>query len=155
MTKKRIFTILFYMYIVFLIFVIVLKFDGSFEKVISLHHSITENEQSKIKNINVIPFRSILPYLRNITEPYAFKNIMGNILPFLPLGFFISNKFSKKVIKPIIICLVAILVIECVQLIFKIGFFDVDDILLNFVGCILGICTNFALYNIDILSKKW
>lgn len=98
MTKKRIFTILFYMYIVFLIFVIVLKFDGSFEKVISLHHSITENEQSKIKNINVIPFRSILPYLRNITEPYAFKNIMGNILPFLPLGFFISNKFSKKVI---------------------------------------------------------
>ena len=33
MTKKRIFTILFYMYIVFLIFVIVLKFDGSFEKV--------------------------------------------------------------------------------------------------------------------------
>ena len=79
---------------------------------------------------------------------------MGNILPFLPLGFFISNKFSKKVIKPIIICLVAILVIECVQLIFKIGFFDVDDILLNFVGCILGICTNFALYNIDILSKK-
>ena len=154
MTKKRIFTILFYMYIVFLIFVIVLKFDGSFEKVISLHHSITENEQSKIKNINVIPFRSILPYLRNITEPYAFKNIMGNILPFLPLGFFISNKFSKKVIKPIIICLVAILVIECVQLIFKIGFFDVDDILLNFVGCILGICNNFALYNIDILSKK-
>lgn len=137
MTKKRIFTILFYMYIVFLIFVIVLKFDGSFEKIISLHHSITENEQSKIKNINVIPFRSILPYLRNITEPYAFKNIMGNILPFLPLGFFISNKFSKKVIKPIIICLVAILVIECVQLIFKIGFFDVDDILLNFVGCIL------------------
>lgn len=122
MTKKRIFTILFYMYIVFLIFVIVLKFDGSFEKIISLHHSITENEQSKIKNINVIPFRSILPYLRNITEPYAFKNIMGNILPFLPLGFFISNKFSKKVIKPIIICLVAILVIECVQLIFKIGF---------------------------------
>lgn len=134
MTKKRIFTILFYMYIVFLIFVIVLKFDGSFEKIISLHHSITENEQSKIKNINVIPFRSILPYLRNITEPYAFKNIMGNILPFLPLGFFISNKFSKKVIKPIIICLVAILVIECVQLIFKIGFFEVDDILLNFSG---------------------
>lgn len=96
MTKKRIFTILFYMYIVFLIFVIVLKFDGSFEKIISLHHSITENEQSKIKNINVIPFRSILPYLRNITEPYAFKNIMGNILPFLPLGFFISISFLKK-----------------------------------------------------------
>ena len=46
MTKKRIFTILFYMYIVFLIFVIVLKFDGSFEKIISLHHSITENAVS-------------------------------------------------------------------------------------------------------------
>lgn len=147
--KKRIFKMLFYVYIIFMIFVIVLKFDGSFEKIISLHHSIIENEQGGIKNINVVPFKSILPYLRNITEPYAFKNIMGNILAFLPLGFFISNKFPKKVIKPIITCFVIIFVIEYAQLVFKIGFFDVDDILLNMAGSILGICVNLALCNID------
>ena len=147
--KKRIFKVLFYVYVIFLVFVIVLKFDGSFEKIISLHHSIIENEQSGIKNINVVPFKSILPYLRNITEAYAFKNIMGNILAFLPLGFFISNKFPKKVIKPIITCFVIIFVIECAQLVFKIGVFDVDDILLNMTGSILGICVNLALYNID------
>lgn len=150
--KKRIFTILFYIYIVFLILFIVLKFDGSFEKIIALHHKY--NEQDGIKNINLVSFRSILPYLKNITEPYAFKNIIGNIIIFILLGFFVSNRFSKKIFKPIIICVVAILAIECIEFIFKIGFFDIDDIILNLAGCLLGICVHLFLDKIDILREK-
>ena len=150
--KKRIFTILIYMYIVFLILFVVLKFDGSFEKIIAIHHRY--NEQDGIQNINLVPFRSILPYLRNITEPYAFKNIMGNVIIFIPLGFFVSNIFSKKIFKSIIICVAAILAIECVEFIFKIGFFDIDDIILNLLGCLLGICVHLFLDKIDILRRK-
>ena len=79
------------------------------------------------------------PYLKNITETFAFKNIIANILVFIPLGFFISNKNPKNVFKALIICLGVILSIELIQLFFKIGFFDVDDIILNFIGSLLGV----------------
>lgn len=145
MKNKKLIKILFYIYIAFLILFVVLKFDGSFERIISLHNSIIENEKDGLRNINLIPFRSISPYLRNITEPYAFKNIIVNILVFIPLGFFVSNKNSKNVFKTLVICLSVILSIECIQLLFKIGFFDVDDIILNFIGSLIGMGINKIL----------
>lgn len=145
MKNKKLIKILFYIYIAFLILFVVLKFDGSFERIISLHNSIIENEKDGLRNINLIPFRSISPYLKNITEPYAFKNIIANILVFIPLGFFVSNKNSKNVFKTLAICLSVILSIECIQLLFKIGFFDVDDIILNFIGSLIGMGINKIL----------
>ena len=145
MKNKKLIKILFYIYIAFLILFVVLKFDGSFERIISLHNSIIENEKDGLRNINLIPFRSISPYLRNITEPYAFKNILANILVFIPLGFFVSNKNSKNVFEALIICLGVILSIELIQLLFKIGFFDVDDIILNFIGSLIGMGINKIL----------
>lgn len=145
MKNKKLIKILFYIYIAFLILFVVLKFDGSFERIISLHNSIIENEKDGLRNINIIPFRSISPYLRNITEPYAFKNILANILVFIPLGFFVTNKNSKNVFKTLAICLSVILSIECIQLLFKIGFFDVDDIILNFIGSLIGMGINKIL----------
>lgn len=145
MKNKKLIKILFYIYIAFLILFVVLKFDGSFERIISLHNSIIENEKDGLRNINLIPFRSISPYLRNITEPYAFKNIIANILVFIPLGFFISNKNPKNVFKTLVICISVILSIECIQLLFKIGFFDVDDIILNFIGSLIGMGINKIL----------
>lgn len=142
MKNKKLINILFYIYILFLILFVVLKFDGSFERIISLHNSIIENEKDGLRNINLIPFRSMAPYLKNITEPYAFKNIIANILVFIPLGFFVSNKNHKNVFKALIICLSVILSIELIQLFFKIGFFDVDDIILNFIGALLGVLIN-------------
>ena len=150
MKNKKLIKILFYIYIAFLILFVVLKFDGSFERIISLHNSIIENEKDGLRNINLIPFRSISPYLRNITEPYAFKNIIANILVFIPLGFFVSNKNSKNVFKTLVICLSVILSIECIQLLFKIGFFDVDDIILNFIGSLLGMGINKIL-----IKESW
>lgn len=145
MKNKKLIKILFYIYIAFLILFVVLKFDGSFERIISLHNSIIENEKDGLRNIDLIPFRSISPYLRNITEPYAFKNIIANILVFIPLGFFVSNKNSKNVFEALIICLGVILSIELIQLLFKIGFFDVDDIILNFLGSLIGMGINKIL----------
>ncbi len=92
MKNKKLIKILFSIYILFLILFVVLKFDGSFERIISLHNSIIENEKDGLRNINLIPFRTMSPYLKNITETYAFKNIIANILVFIPLGFFISSK---------------------------------------------------------------
>lgn len=141
---KRAYNILFAAYIVLLILVVLLKFDGSFEQIISFHHSMVENEQNGINNVNLVLFNSISPYLKNIWEPYAFRNLIGNIAAFIPLGFFIFSYSNHKIGKTIVICVSMILMMECTQLIFKIGFFDIDDIVLNTVGCLLGILFRIA-----------
>lgn len=147
--RKRLCTILFVIYVAFLIVFVVLKFNGSFERIIALRHSIIENEQYAIRNVNLILFKSISPYLMNITEPYAFKNIVGNIVTFIPLGFFVSTIFFRtKFFKTILTCVAIILIIECGQFVLKIGFFDVDDIILNLLGCLLGFFTSLFLFNI-------
>ena len=128
---KRIFKNLMCIYLIFLILFVVLKFDGSFDELISIHQRIIENETMGIKNINLVLFRTITPYVSNITEPYALKNIIGNIIVFIPLGFLTSQLLVERCRKPIIMCVLIIVFIECMQLIFKIGFFDVDDIFLN------------------------
>ena len=150
--KRKIFVLLFIVYVVFLVLIVVLKFDGSFDRIIALHSSIIENEKYGIQTTNFILFKSIFPYFKNITEPYALINIMGNIIPFLPLGFFVSTIiFETRFFKTIVMCLLIILAIECTQLVFKIGFFDVDDIFLNSLGCLVGYVISLFFYKIDIL----
>lgn len=147
--EKRIFKILIWIYLVSLLFFVVLKFNGSFEEIIMLHHRIIENEKMGVENINLVPFRTISSYMRDITELYALKNIVGNIIVFVPLGFLTFQVFNKRFLKPSIICTLIILFIECVQLIFKTGFFDVGDIFLNLTGYLIGICISLFYNNVE------
>ena len=89
--------------------------------------------------INLIPFKEMFRYEFG---SYKFiKNIIGNILLFLPYGFFSSYYLNnKKISTNVILCLVASMSIECIQ--YYIGrVFDIDDIILNvlggFCGCLL------------------
>ena len=85
---------------------------------------------------NFIPFRELTRY--TLWSRLFYKNIIGNILLFMPYGFFSSYylKLDKKRLAFILI-LVLSLTIECVQLVIG-RCFDVDDILLNLVGGMIG-----------------
>lgn len=71
------------------------------------------------------------------------KNILGNVIGFVPLGLLWPYVFPKlkNPFFVVLICFECSLVIELIQLACKIGSFDVDDLLLNtlggFIGCIL------------------
>ena len=85
---------------------------------------------------NIIPFKEIFRY--EVGSRLFIKNIIGNILLFLPYGYFASDYLKSNKVWPI--CLLTMLVsvtIECVQL--NIGrTYDIDDVILNTVGGILG-----------------
>ncbi|MDY5101737.1 MAG: VanZ family protein [Agathobacter sp.] len=131
---KKFFLVL---YIIWLIVFVVLKFDGSFEQILALHQTIVADHNS---DYNLIPFKTIKSYIKNICEKYAFMNIFGNIIPFIPLGYLGASIFPKNsFFKNTIICLMLITLIEVCQLVFSIGFFDIDDIILNLGGSICGI----------------
>ncbi len=85
---------------------------------------------------NFIPFKEIFRY--QIGSRLFIKNIVGNILLFLPYGYFASYYLNNKKLWPIaLLTIIVSFTIETVQL--KIGrTFDVDDIILNTCGGIIG-----------------
>lgn len=91
---------------------------------------------------NYIPFKEIFRY--EIGSRLFVKNIIGNILLFLPYGYFAADYIKSK--RMLSICFLTMLVsitIECVQL--NIGrTFDIDDVILNTIGGIFG----YSLYRL-------
>lgn len=85
---------------------------------------------------NFIPFKEIFRY--QIGSRLFIKNIVGNILLFLPYGYFASYYLNNKKLCPTaLLTIIVSFTIETVQL--KIGrTFDVDDIILNTCGGIIG-----------------
>lgn len=85
---------------------------------------------------NFIPFKEMFRY--PLFSTLFFRNVVGNMLMFMPYGFFIS--YFLKLDKKRAIVLLSLLVsctIETTQ--YLIGrVFDVDDILLNILGGLFG-----------------
>lgn len=84
---------------------------------------------------------------------YFILNFVMNIVAFIPFGFFLpflSYSAGKKRFSYVILCAFSFtLLIEFIQLILKVGTFDVDDILLNTIGGLLG----FILYEFAQLFR--
>ena len=98
---------------------------------------------------NLVPFREILRY--NIGSSNFYKQVLGNIVLFVPFGFFASYYTKINKIRSItLITFLVSLTIEIVQI--YIGrSFDIDDIILNIVGGVLG----FLIYvGLDAIGKK-
>ena len=67
-------------------------------------------------------------------------NVVGNIVVFIPLGVFLPKLFAKcrKLLWVGLLSLEVSIIVEVTQLIAKVGCCDVDDLLLNTLGGILG-----------------
>ena len=85
---------------------------------------------------NFTPFMEMFRY--DIGSSLFFKNVLGNILLFVPLGFYAGYYTkSKKIIPIFIVVAISSAAIEFTQL--NIGrTFDIDDIILNIVGGVIG-----------------
>jgi glycopeptide antibiotics resistance protein len=90
--------------------------------------------------INLIPFASIRQSLHHFYWLVPVRNIGGNIALFVPFGFFASCSSSLRPKTIVIMGFLLSLCIEIVQLFFvPFRAFDVDDILLNTLGTIIGV----------------
>ena len=104
--------------------------------ILCLFQIVTFQDTVSWSSNNFIPVREIFRY--HIGSRLFLKNVLGNVLLFMPFGFFSSYYLKFK--KPWVILgltLVTSFSIEVIQM--SIGrVFDVDDILLNIVGGYFG-----------------
>ena len=84
-------------------------------------------------------FRFIPYVIHNPNDAYMILNILGNLLFFLPLPL-ILKAIVPKIPKPLIVAIgIALpLMVEGYQYIFKCGNVDIDDLILNWSGFIIG-----------------
>ena len=97
-------------------------------------------------SLNLVPFRTILKFVPLLTFSraslvrLAVVNLFGNIVMFIPLGFFLPRVFPKlrRIWKTLLVTLLSISVIELVQLFSLVGSCDIDDLILNLTGAVIG-----------------
>lgn len=105
---------------------------------------------------NFIPFKTIGTYIKAILDEsmnldIPIKNLLGNLLLFFPMGVYLPffiKKLNKKGIFVITMGVVLILV-EMVQLITRSGSFDIDDLIFNMAGALIG----FAIWKSKFIQK--
>ena len=98
---------------------------------------------------NFVPFKEIFRY--SIGSDKFMKNVIGNIMLFIPYGF-LSSYFlnNKKLGVMTVLTLVTTLTIETVQ--YYIGrVFDIDDVILNLVGSTIGF---LVFVGVDAIRSK-
>ena len=104
--------------------------------------------------INIIPFKEMIETLSDNSIPIMnpIRNIVGNILIFIPLGFFIPiiNPNFKKIVKVTLIGFFASLSIEILQIFTMGNVCDIDDVIFNTIGVLIGI----VIYKLFIKLKK-
>lgn len=103
-------------------------------------------EQLK-QNISLVPFNTIRIFIRNLTESgnpatvrHAIINLAGNVVMFVPLGFFVPAVSEKlrtflRTLAASVLCVIAV---ETLQLFLLLGSCDTDDLILNAVGVSVG-----------------
>ena len=97
-----------------------------------------------------------IKYREVVGMEYFLINIVGNVVVFMPFGFFLPlvSEHKIKFFKVFITAFSLSLSIELIQLISKVGSCDVDDLILNTLGGLLGYWC-FCIYkNMNRAYKK-
>jgi preprotein translocase subunit YajC len=105
---------------------------------------------------NLIPFKTILPYLRGSGGVVIGGiNIIGNIVLLVPVGLLVAIIFGKLSWKKMLaVASGAGLLIETMQEVLQVGIFDIDDVMLNGLGVIIGFWL-FAIFSKWIRSGNY
>ncbi|MFD1267513.1 VanZ family protein [Paenibacillus motobuensis] len=97
---------------------------------------------SALRSINIIPFNTIIEFMtsENIDMGRVLANIGGNIAIFVPLGVFVAYAARNKPLRISFLCLLLTsFAFEVIQYVFALGSSDIDDIILNFSGGVIGV----------------
>lgn len=139
--------LLFIIYLLFLLYFLLIS--ESMGRVASDHY-----------RYNLKPFAEINRFYNLFGTDFDLKavlNIYGNILCFVPFGLYFSWLFKEKkqlFIKIFLMTSLFSFIIECIQLFCMIGIFDVDDLILNTLGGIIGYVLCKICCGISKMFKK-
>ena len=114
-------------------------------------HSGEPYAQELLRHVNLMPLKTIRLYwglLRHPRPPLvrlAVINLAGNVVMFIPLGYLLPSAFPRlqKVWRTMLACTGIICLVELCQMVTLLGTCDIDDLILNLLGCAIGYGLHF------------
>jgi glycopeptide antibiotics resistance protein len=108
---------------------------------------------------NLQPFQEIMRFVQYrsyIDFSSVLINLLGNVVAFMPFGALIRWVINKKIrwYQAVGYTFLFSLCVEVLQLIAKVGVFDVDDLILNTLGGLLGFWVYYILLLVNRRSEK-
>jgi glycopeptide antibiotics resistance protein len=122
--RKKIYIIMLIIYVILLAKLTIFRGTGY-----PLYNQPTANLEL-FKNLYYVKSNSITVFL------YL---LIGNIICFIPLGFFVKEFVRKNIIISMMISFLVSFFIETIQYFTMMGVFEFDDMILNSVGALAGI----------------
>ena len=121
--------LLFFVYLLLLIWIILFKLQFSMEAL------------DRGRALNLIPFH----YGKGIGGAYHFKEMLDNVLIFMPMGIYLQMLLPKsKFYTKVLVIAGTSLCLEIAQYVLAVGRTDITDLITNTAGGFLGL----ALYGI-------
>ena len=92
---------------------------------------------------NFIPFKTIIEYVQRYIDGYrnlSVLNLLGNFVLFMPMGALLPCVIRKldRFWKVTLTVLGMVVMVEIVQGILRVGSVDIDDVIFNVVGAMIG-----------------
>lgn len=110
------------------------------------HYSIKQGWEKA----NTKPFSTIELFYnsRYLNAEYKQNNLIGNFIGFLPIGILLPLliPFFRNGFRVLLAGILISFGFEMLQLMFNLGVFDVDDIILNAAGCFAGFIICWIVY---------
>lgn len=147
-TRNKVFYLLFWVYLIIAAKILVFRYPLTDILRLWDKRVITFG----LSSANFIPFKTIKMYIRYRSSLNSFANLFGNLFILTPLGILLPFAWKKKH-SVFLITAVGFLVsmaVETLQLGLGVGAFDVDDLILNTLGVIVG----YVLYKIGELLYR-
>lgn len=155
---KRVFgylwRILFFLYVIILLKGVIFKLEPDTMK--SLMDTWDDGVISAgMERANFTPLRTITMYVKywHWGGLRSFENLVGNVVAFIPFGYFLPSIWRpfRNLFFHMGCGFLFVFGIELFQLVSGFGAFDVDDIILNCAGILLG----YLLYSlISVIIKR-
>ena len=99
------------------------------------------------REIEIIPFYSIYGML--ILEDYTFLiGVILNVLMFVPVGVCCKNLIKNKYVM-FVVSVALSLFIEINQFVFRRGVFEIDDVICNTIGALIGYNISSAIGGVE------
>lgn len=127
------------LYLMLLIKLIIFKYPDAMTQEI-IRTWTPESVLRQMTSVNIIPFRTIWNSLFNATLPVQLPTLIYNIVAFIPLGFLVPL-ISERAQQFAIVLIIAFAIstsFELIQVFTRLGEGDIDDVILNVTGAIIG-----------------
>ncbi|MBO4808716.1 MAG: VanZ family protein [Lachnospiraceae bacterium] len=154
-TRNKVFYILFWIYLIIAARILVFRYPLS-----EFYHILRLWDKSIVtyglSRANFIPFKTINMYIRYRYSLNSFANLFGNLFILAPLGFLLPFAWKKKhnVLLMTAIGFLVSMAVETLQLVLGVGAFDVDDLILNTLGVIVGyMCYKIGALLYGVINK--